>query len=389
MLTQSPSIPRQLFIETWNESCIQKRDILATTATIQSTEIPGKPTTHSQWNLASGPSDFQWDHGKVPYETPFQFYRRISLLPQQVLPAAFQEVNTMFNSPSPLEYMMASWALPWPIVQLHVSYRKSPWFSSSLSSPLSSSSLLREPKISIETASSAKQKWCHEMPPLIPWDCHSIGQIGMAVSRYKMQDTTVYLAPSPLSDKYAERIAKGKRVVHHPPSCEEKFDMAWSSPFLVSKYLLPSGPSFHSTASPWDHPGTVPLLSRQPAYGYQHPETSSCHACLHAHKYSCITNGISLQDSCRCNLWSFPSSHLPVGISHGRDPSHSSVLCQFDTHRPHLLLLQPWPHGANACTNSAASICITHLHMLLSPYLVSVSRPSAAHLCHSYFDLKP
>lgn len=185
MLTQSPSIPRQLFIETWNESCIQERDILATTATIQSTEIPGKPTTHSQWNLASGPSDFQWDHGKVPYETPFQFYR-ISLLPQQVLPAAFQEVNTMFNSPSPLEYMIASWALPWPIVQLRVSYRKSPWFSSSLSSPLSWSSLLREPKISVETAPPAKQKWCHEMPPLITWDCHSIGQISMAVSsRYK------------------------------------------------------------------------------------------------------------------------------------------------------------------------------------------------------------
>lgn len=128
---------------------------------------------------------------------------------------------------------------------------------------------------------------CH---PPSPWDCHSMGQIGVAVSsRYNDEGhcelfcTITFFRP--VCRENGQEKVSGTTPFHL--WAEIRYGLVCpSSPFLVSKHLLLSGPSFHSAASPWDHPGTVPLLSRQPACGYKYPEKSFYHTCLHAHTHT-------------------------------------------------------------------------------------------------------
>lgn len=77
-----------------------------------------------------------------------------------------------------------------------------------------------------------------------------------------MKGTTGYPAPSPLLDKYKDRMAKEKWVVPHLPNCEERFDMDWSIPHPSSWFQATLGQP-HS--SPGSQPKATTIQRHLPA----------------------------------------------------------------------------------------------------------------------------
>lgn len=113
-----------------------------------------------------------------------------------------------------------------------------------------------------------------------------------------------------------------------------------------------SGPSFHTAAYLGNMP--TPLQATRP--WPPTPRATFHHAYLHTHTRPLTAlTGSALQIA----PWGF---HTPSP--------------------------QPCLLWTNACPGTAASISITCFHMLLSRHLISVSKPSETHLCHSYLAFK-
>lgn len=251
----------------------------------------------------------------------------------------------------------SQWTPLLPTAQPHMPHRKSPPFAW-LSCPPPLSSLPRKPKFSIKIGIIRKAKvqpagairW-HAPTSLRLWQ-HRPDEHGCLLQAQYRRSLAAHPAHH-LSDKPAVRTGKPKQMLQ--TGCDGKLDMGWSAP---------------------------QLCTRSPSISYQRPFIPHC--CLPwKHVHSSAGNQTMATNT---------QGHFPPCL-----PTHTHTrpltalkgsalqIAPWGSHTPSP---QPCLLWTNARPGTAASISITCFHMLLSRHLISVSKPSETHLCHSYLAFK-